>query len=63
MLEKSEMLRLSCEICSRNFTIKVDKKGCKKYVSNDYTDLKQVFPYLTDDEIDLIETNVCKECL
>jgi len=62
MLVRDTVLNIECVICENNFKIKVHKKGYKKYLERNYINLKNIFPYLTYDEIELIETDTCKEC-
>ncbi len=65
MLVKDKIVHIKCDICRRNFPIFVNENSWAMFNNqNDYDkSTKELFPHLLNEEINVLETGICDECV
>lgn len=67
MKSRDKKLKICCIICGRNYEVSVNDDDYHEYKSRTLvgstTDTEKTFPYLEDWEIDLIEVQICPNCV
>lgn len=58
-------LNIECIICGQIFPIQVNSKDYEKFSNSNIEDIEmeQLFPHLNDEEINLIMTQICENCI
>ena len=56
-------VKIQCELCGREYSFFVNKENYDEFLSQkNYQSTAEIFPYLMDEEIDLLETKICSDC-
>jgi hypothetical protein len=65
MNHRDATIEIECILCGRVFTIQVNKEDYEKFSENDLQEIEmeQLFPYLNDEEANLLVTQVCENCV
>jgi len=64
MRKKDRKISISCIVCHRCWEFYVNSEDFGQYIDeNPCTDPKSLFPYLNDEEIELLETGICSNCI
>ena len=64
MIKKDKKVTVSCAICGRGFDIFVDSGSFSDYMENTETkSAKEYFPHLIQEEVELLETGICENCV
>lgn len=63
MIKRDRKITIECEICGRQFKFFVNGIDWQNYMFEPETkSAKEWFPYLDEEEIEVIETGICSEC-
>jgi len=61
---RSKKVVLICDICKREYVIYVNENDYTKFMNEETTETpNNLFPHLTPEEIDLMETGICEFCI
>lgn len=64
MIKKDKEIEITCAFCKRTYKFFVRNEDYEEYVNNHEPnrDPRELFPYLMEEEIDLMESNICENC-
>lgn len=64
MVPRDLKLIVTCEICKKEYSFYVNEDAYQEFISEENDKFAaELFPHLMDEEIDLIETNICENCI
>lgn len=73
MVPRNKKITIICEICKNKFQFFVNEESYREYINETQNggeiyrsqnkSAKELFPHLMSEDIDLIETNICKNCM
>jgi len=64
VIKKDKKVTVSCAICGRKFDIFVDSGSFSDYIENmEAKSAKEYFPNLDQEEVELLETGICENCV
>lgn len=55
-------ITITCKMCNREFTVRVERADYETYFVRNEGLIQHVFPYLTEDQRELLIGNICGEC-
>lgn len=64
MKRRDSIVEIECTICERIFSIQVNEEDYKNFSESDLQkiEMEQLFPYLNDEETNLMITGICDHC-
>ena len=62
MSDRTLEIRVTCELCRKEFTILVRPDDYDTFCSSNRPYIQDIFPYLTAGERELLLSSVCNEC-
>lgn len=64
MISRDLKITITCEICKNKYSFYVDSDAYDEFLSEDNDkSVTELFPHLMDEEIDLLETKICENCM
>ena len=67
MKSRDTKFEVECSICGRSFEFQVNSEDLENFKTYGIMQMEmnnmELFPYLEDDDINLIITNVCNNCV
>lgn len=67
MKRRDTEFEVECEICGRTTTYQVNGEDLENFKNHSVMEMEindmELFPYLEDDDINFILTNVCNNCV
>ena len=62
MMRMKEVYELSCDFCGKRVLLELYPDDVEKYMSPNRPYIQDIFPYLNDEEREMIISHTCPDC-